>query len=98
MGACSYLLVHDKQNDLFDVRAENLPCGTTGVTCTKSVTVRAYRKSFHMTDSMEVTVNGVTLSSQPATHIQGQLTLARVGMFISLRLELGLTVLWDTGE
>ena len=38
-GACSYTLTREV-NGRFDITAENLPCGTSGVTCTKSVTVQ----------------------------------------------------------
>lgn len=37
-GSCSYVLARERRG-LFSVTAENVPCGSTGVTCTKSVYV-----------------------------------------------------------
>ena len=98
MGACSYTLVHDKKNDLFDITAENLPCGTTGVTCTKSVTIRAYNKLFKLSLGTDVVVNNVTVTSSPSTHLENEVTISRVGFFVSVYFEFGMTVLWDGGK
>ena len=38
MGSCTYTLVEQFYGD-FTVDAENVPCGTSGVTCTKSITI-----------------------------------------------------------
>ena len=40
MGACDYVLAR-ATNGKFTITAQNVACGSTGVTCTKSVTVRA---------------------------------------------------------
>lgn len=54
MGQCSYTLV--QLPDLFTVTAENVACGTSGVTCTKSVKVVAYGKTFHLTQVRKIVV------------------------------------------
>ncbi|XP_033761285.1 SCO-spondin-like isoform X2 [Pecten maximus] len=36
-GDCSYTLAREKNGDTFDITAENIGCGSNGVTCTKSV-------------------------------------------------------------
>ena len=38
-GACEYLLVGEASG-LFTVSAQNLPCGASGLTCTKALAVR----------------------------------------------------------
>ena len=38
MGVCQYVLVRDVENS-FSVTVQNVPCGTTGVTCTKSLVI-----------------------------------------------------------
>lgn len=37
-GNCRYLLAAKLDNS-FQILAENIPCGTTGVTCTKSIDI-----------------------------------------------------------
>lgn len=46
-GACEYLLAREAAG-LFTVTAENVPCGTGGVTCTKSVVVAMGNTVVHM--------------------------------------------------
>lgn len=46
-GDCEYLLAREATG-LFAVTAENVPCGATGVTCTKSVVVAMGNTVVHM--------------------------------------------------
>lgn len=46
-GDCEYLLAREASG-LFAVTAENVPCGSTGVTCTKSVVVVMGNTVVHM--------------------------------------------------
>lgn len=46
-GDCEYLLARETTG-LFTVTAENVPCGTSGVTCTKSVVVVMGNTVVHM--------------------------------------------------
>ena len=55
-GNCWYRLVRETTIQLFDVMAENVPCGSTGVTCTKSVRVEAYGKIFNLMPGDEIQV------------------------------------------
>lgn len=41
------MLVQEKEG-LFSVTAENVPCGSTGVTCTKSVTLSIGNTAIHL--------------------------------------------------
>lgn len=47
LGDCEYVLVREA-NGLFTVTVENVPCGTSGVTCTKSVVVELGNTVVHM--------------------------------------------------
>ena len=47
-GDCWYRLVRETNMQLFDVLAENVPCGSSGVTCVKSVRIEAYGKIFYL--------------------------------------------------
>lgn len=46
-GACEYLLVREASGR-FSVSIQNLPCGASGLTCTKAVTVRLDSTVVHM--------------------------------------------------
>ncbi len=47
LGDCQYVLARET-NGLFSVMAENVPCGSTGVTCTKSVTLSLGNTVIHL--------------------------------------------------
>ncbi|NXK15373.1 SSPO protein, partial [Herpetotheres cachinnans] len=95
-GDCEYLLARETTG-LFAVTAENVPCGTSGVTCTKSVVVVTGNTVVHMLRGRGVTVNGVSVRP-PKVYSGTGLTLERTGLFLLLLLSrLGLAVLWDGG-
>ncbi|XP_030052234.1 SCO-spondin [Microcaecilia unicolor] len=95
LGDCEYVLV--RENDgLFTVTAENVPCGTSGVTCTKSVIVVIGNTIVHLLRGKELTVNGVAVRL-PKTYSGNGLILERAGLFILLLSRLGLTIFWDGG-
>lgn len=47
LGDCQYVLARETSG-LFSVTAENVPCGSTGVTCTKSVTLSLGNTVIHL--------------------------------------------------
>lgn len=47
LGDCQYVLARETSG-LFSVIAENVPCGSTGVTCTKSVTLSLGNTVIHL--------------------------------------------------
>ncbi|KAM4684567.1 LOW QUALITY PROTEIN: SCO-spondin-like [Amazona ochrocephala] len=94
-GDCEYLLAREADG-LFAVTAENVPCGTGGVTCTKSVVVVMGNTVVHMLRGRDVTVNGVPVRP-PKAYTGTGLTLERSGLFLLLLTRMGLVVLWDGG-
>ncbi|KAM6142205.1 LOW QUALITY PROTEIN: SCO-spondin-like [Phoenicopterus ruber ruber] len=94
-GDCEYLLAREADG-LFAVTAENVPCGTGGVTCTKSVVVVMGNTVVHMLRGRDVTVNGVSVRP-PKVYGGTGLALERAGLFLLLLSRLGLAVLWDGG-
>ncbi|OXB70710.1 UNVERIFIED_CONTAM: hypothetical protein H355_006103 [Colinus virginianus] len=95
LGDCEYVLVR-QADGLFTVTAENVPCGTSGVTCTKSVVVELGGTVVHMLRGRDVTVNGVSVRP-PKVYSGNGLTLHRAGLFLLLLSRMGLAVLWDGG-
>uniref|UniRef100_A0A2I3GQ68 SCO-spondin n=1 Tax=Nomascus leucogenys TaxID=61853 RepID=A0A2I3GQ68_NOMLE len=94
-GACEYLLVREASG-LFTVSAQNLPCGASGLTCTKALAVRLEGTVVHMLRGRAVTVNGVSVMP-PKVYTGPGLSLRRAGLFLLLSTRLGLTLLWDGG-
>ncbi|KAI3355049.1 hypothetical protein L3Q82_017927, partial [Scortum barcoo] len=95
LGDCQYVLARET-GGLFSVVAENVPCGSTGVTCTKSVTLSLGNTVIHLLRGKAVTVNGMPVSL-PKSYSGSGLTLEKVGLFVSLSSRLGVTLLWDGG-
>ncbi|XP_063157945.1 SCO-spondin-like [Candoia aspera] len=95
LGDCEYILVRENSG-AFTVTAENVPCGTSGTTCTKSVVVLVGSMTVHLLRGKGVTVNGVSVRP-PKTYGGNSLALERAGLFLVLLARLGVTVLWDGG-
>jgi hypothetical protein len=97
-GACDYTLIQDgcgSQSGSFRVQAENIPCGSTGVTCTKSITVTINDTQINMVRGSEPTVSSVPGSSQSVQQVD--FTLQKSGLFQLLRTKIGITIVWDIG-
>nr|XP_044630662.1 SCO-spondin [Equus asinus] len=94
-GACEYLLVREASGR-FTVSAQNLPCGASGLTCTKALTVRLQSTVVHMLRGQAVTVNGVSVTP-PKVYTGPGLCLRQAGLFLLLSTRLGLSLLWDGG-
>ncbi|XP_072010680.1 SCO-spondin-like isoform X3 [Engystomops pustulosus] len=95
LGDCQYVLAREN-NGLFMVTAENVPCGSSGITCTKSVIVVIGNTIVHLLRGQEVTVNGAAVQL-PKLYSGNGIILDRAGLFTVLLAHLGLTVLWDGG-
>ncbi|CAF1170552.1 unnamed protein product, partial [Didymodactylos carnosus] len=61
-GNCQYYLAKEI-NNLFSVLAENVPCGTTGVTCTKSIIIDYKGASIDLVRGRNVMFNGIELET-----------------------------------
>ncbi|XP_055489392.1 LOW QUALITY PROTEIN: SCO-spondin [Leucoraja erinacea] len=94
-GDCGYLLVQDVAAGLA-VSAQNMPCGTGHVSCTKAVTITLGSTSIHLMRGRAVTVNGVAVKV-PKDYVGSGLSLRVAGIFVAVISRLGLTVLWDGG-
>uniref|UniRef100_H2LGR4 Subcommissural organ spondin n=1 Tax=Oryzias latipes TaxID=8090 RepID=H2LGR4_ORYLA len=95
LGDCQYVLATETSG-LFSITAENVPCGSTGVTCTKSVTFSLGSTIIHLLRGKAVTVNGMPVTL-PKSYSGSGLTLEKVGLFVSLSSRLGVTLMWDGG-
>ncbi|XP_071944579.1 SCO-spondin-like [Antedon mediterranea] len=91
MGNCRYVLAKEVDN-AFVVTAENVPCGAAGVTCTKSVHATIGSVTVELLRGREVLVNdlGVQLPK-----VYNSLRLDYSGMYVILRSDVGLDIMWD---
>ncbi|KAM4677962.1 LOW QUALITY PROTEIN: SCO-spondin-like [Discoglossus pictus] len=95
LGDCQYVLVRESSG-LFTVTGENVPCGTSGITCTKSVVVMIGNTIVHLLRGKEVMINGVAVRP-PKIYGGNGIIIERAGLFTLLISHMGLTVLWDGG-
>ncbi|XP_078600776.1 uncharacterized protein LOC144875877 isoform X3 [Branchiostoma floridae x Branchiostoma japonicum] len=90
-GDCDYVLAKSKDGASlpFSVTAENIPCGTSGVTCTKNIIVTlgsgANRQRLSLVRGQPITADGTDF------------TIRQAGMFVFVSTPIGLTLQWDKG-
>uniref|UniRef100_A0A672KWF9 Mucin-2-like n=2 Tax=Sinocyclocheilus grahami TaxID=75366 RepID=A0A672KWF9_SINGR len=90
-GDCSYIAAQNKcgnKTGTFHVITENMPCGTTGTTCSKAVKILLGRTLLLLSDG---TVTATDTGSGPEI----KYTERTVGMYLVIDANIGLTVLWD---
>ncbi|CAD5114007.1 DgyrCDS3170 [Dimorphilus gyrociliatus] len=91
-GPCTYYLVQHKE---ISIIGENVPCGTTGATCTKSIKVITGRMIIHLIHGADVYINNVTVDvTNPIAF--DNLKIGEIGSFTSIYFsKLKVTILWD---
>ncbi|KAM6201811.1 SCO-spondin-like [Rhynchocyon petersi] len=94
-GACEYLLARDTKGR-FSISSQNLPCGTSGLTCTKALSLQLEGTIVHLLRGRAVMVNRVPIST-PKVYTGPGLSLHQAGLFLVLSTRLGLSLLWDGG-
>ncbi|KAI4880349.1 hypothetical protein NFI96_021106 [Prochilodus magdalenae] len=91
-GDCSYIAVQDKCGNktegTFHVITENMPCGTTGTTCTKDVRIVLGNTQLDLVDGKVTETN---LRTGPKIRY----TKERLGNFLVIEAKNGLKVMWD---
>ncbi|XP_019648029.1 PREDICTED: SCO-spondin-like [Branchiostoma belcheri] len=97
-GSCSYVLAEDFCSDqvgTFKVSVENVPCGTGGVTCTKSVKVTLYDTVIHLIRGSDPAIsrNPYAKPSDPPAKYRIQ----KAGLFLIVKTPYGMSLMWDVG-
>ncbi|KAL0894249.1 hypothetical protein ABMA27_014259 [Loxostege sticticalis] len=93
-GVCTYLLAKGvmDSNDGFDVEIQNVPCGTTGATCSKSTTLKVGGGG-----NQEI-VSLTKDAPLPDTSKLKRIKLRVAGAFVFLDVpSLGVSLQWDRG-
>lgn len=78
--------------DSFDISIQNVPCGSLGTSCSKSLTIRI--SSGGEQESLTLTRD----KPLPLYELRKHLTLRQVGLFVIVEApDLGLIIHWDKG-
>ncbi|XP_031240817.1 mucin-5AC [Mastomys coucha] len=93
-GDCEYTLLQDNcggngsSQDAFRVITENIPCGTTGTTCSKGIKIFLGNYELKLSDSkMEVVQKDV--GQEPPYFVH------QMGNYLVVETNIGLVLLWD---
>ncbi|XP_027137214.1 mucin-5B [Larimichthys crocea] len=91
-GQCEYTLLQDyctagQNNGSFRIITENVPCGTTGTTCSKTIKIFLGDNEFQLKDEKFQVVKGSSkvLPSQ----------VQKMGIFLVVTIKPGLVLMWD---
>ena len=95
MGTCEYVLVRDIEGS-FSVTVQNVPCGTTGVTCTKSLTIEVDGNHVELVQGSHLIVNNQTYTPD-TIHRVSNVNVTRTTVFTVLHYSFGMTIFWDSG-
>ncbi|XP_070085285.1 mucin-2 [Equus caballus] len=92
-GNCSYVAVQDYcgQNSSlgsFSIITENVPCGTTGVTCSKAIKIFIGRTELKLEDK-----HRVVIQRDVGHHVA--YTTREVGQYLVVEASIGIIVIWD---
>nr|XP_059875723.1 mucin-2 [Delphinus delphis] len=92
-GRCSYVAVQDYcgQNSSlgsFSVITENVPCGTTGVTCSKAIKIFLGRTELKLEDK-----HCMVIQRDVGHHVA--YTTREVGQYLVVEASVGILVIWD---
>ena len=98
-GSCSYVLVRTISSiDYFSVIATNLPCGSSGVTCTKAVDISIGKDlKVQLVQGVNPTVNNYTLEDDEDYTFSGGRVYSN-GIFFIVTFDNGLEIVHDGGK
>ncbi|KAG7278144.1 hypothetical protein CRUP_019454 [Coryphaenoides rupestris] len=89
-GQCEYTLVEDfcdKKNGTFRVITENVPCGSTGTTCSRSIKIFLGANEFQLTDGEYALVKG--------RGKEFPIQVRKMGLYMVVELKKGVVLMWD---
>ncbi|KAL2093190.1 hypothetical protein ACEWY4_010502 [Coilia grayii] len=90
-GDCGYVAVQDKCGNAggrFHIITENVPCGTTGTTCSKSVRIVLGNKELRLSDG-KLEEKNLTTGDEIGYRVRN------VGLYLVIESYIGLTTFWD---
>jgi len=98
-GACEYVLVQDSCNGssvgTFQIQVQNVPCGSSGLTCTKKVSIIINNTVIVLEREKKPVVSPLPGSAGP--RVTSSFQIRELHFFTVLETQFGLTVTWDRG-
>ncbi|XP_030829869.1 SCO-spondin-like [Strongylocentrotus purpuratus] len=93
-GDCDYVLATDSvdensTNPFFRIIASNIPCGNTGITCTKAVTFTIGRGSSQ--EKLHL------VRGKPVPASAGSFKITEVGNYVHVQTTIGVVLIWNGG-
>lgn len=97
-GSCKYTLAKDKTGNKFDIRTENVRCGTTGVTCTKALTITLFGSTeIHLVRGIEPRLGNHSLTGDEFD--ASAFVMYQAGLFTMIQVSsINLHIMWDKGK
>ncbi|KAM3624851.1 uncharacterized protein V6R79_002720 [Siganus canaliculatus] len=91
-GQCEYTLVQNscgsnETRETFSIITENVPCGTTGTTCSKTIKIFLGDNEFQLKDENFQVVKGSSSVLPSQVH--------RMGIYLVVSIQTGLVLMWD---
>ncbi|XP_015252018.1 PREDICTED: mucin-5AC-like [Cyprinodon variegatus] len=91
-GECEYTLLQDycspgQGTGSFSIITENVPCGSTGTTCSKNIKIFLGDNEYHLKDESFHVVKG-NIKVLPAS-------VRKMGLYLVVTIQSGLVVTWD---
>nr|XP_061820601.1 mucin-2-like [Nerophis lumbriciformis] len=91
-GQCEYTLLQDycgdtQSNGSFRIISENVPCGTTGTTCSKTIKIFLEEDEFQLKEENFHVIKGSQKVSPARVY--------NMGLYLVLTLQPGLALMWD---
>ncbi|XP_034018479.1 mucin-5AC-like [Thalassophryne amazonica] len=89
-GQCEYTLLQDycgggKNNGTFRIITKNVPCGSKGTTCSKTINIFLEENEFQLKEEHFHVLKGSSQISQ----------VHKMGIYLVVKLKAGLVVMWD---
>uniref|UniRef100_A0A061QFX2 Putative hemolectin n=1 Tax=Cupiennius salei TaxID=6928 RepID=A0A061QFX2_CUPSA len=102
-GDCEYVLSKGKTKDTsYSLSVQNVPCGTSGITCSKSFTLELGVLKVSRGDVEEVVAQAESLTLTrddpvPKTTFSSRFVVVESGLFVTVFTDIGLSLQWDRG-
>ncbi|XP_041795270.1 mucin-2-like [Chelmon rostratus] len=88
-GQCEYTLLQDYcstdlRNGSFRIVTENVPCGTEGFTCSKTIKIFLGDNEFQLKDETFIVIKG-----------RSQFQVYKIGFYLVMTIKPGISLMWD---
>ena len=94
-GSCDYVLARSTTSPAFSIIVTNIPCGTSGVTCSKAILITTGSLKIYQVQGMNPTVNDEPVTQKYSVFRGGSISTNDLNTFITL--DIGLRISLDGG-